>query len=207
MKECHLFFTFRNRKERQSQNTSGASLDKPFAFGFLPLFILDETFLADGLHPIALYRYEPQWNISSTYLELATSNEDNIGVHQQVAAGKGLSPLRDTFTVRSFLCSTEVTQDSTLLNILDWETKLPDSAEAFKAEFNRLKYCSEFERIKMIRHLFDSIFAILASSRNENGDIDATAFSALVNLLCKSARCHWPKHVVRSAKQIPMQRW
>lgn len=164
---------------------SGSSYDKPFAFGYLPLFAGDDTCLSDGMHQIHLYRHDPQWCIPSTYLDVPCIEQEAEEVASDATARKMLVPLRDSFSIRTFLCSTQLTQDPTLLRIMDWEKKIPNNAEALKAEFSRLKYCPEFECIKMIRHIFDALFAILASQRNEHGEVDGPAFSVLVNLLCK----------------------
>lgn len=188
MRNCHLFFTFRNRKERISGSTlsaGGSGVDKPFAFGYLPLFAQDDACLADGMHQLVLYRHDPQWSIPSTYLDVPSVLQDGPDTALDTVTNKVLVPSRDSFSVRSFLCSTQLTQDATLLKLLHWETKIPNDIDALKAEFIRLRYCPEFECIKMIRHIFDSIFAIMASPRNEHGEIDSLAFSVLVTLLCE----------------------
>jgi dedicator of cytokinesis protein 3 len=188
LRDCHLFFTFRNRKERSSSSNGlgGSAADKPFAFGYLPLFGGDDSCVPDGMHELVLYRYDPQWCTPVTYYDVPSTSQDQEAASQDTATMKMLIPLRDSFSVRTFLCSTQLTQDPTLLKILNWETKIPNDVDALKNEFNRLKYCPEYECIKMFRHIFDSIFAILASPRNEQGEIDGLAFSVLVTLLCGS---------------------
>lgn len=163
---------------------SGAS-DKPFAFGYLPLFGADEACLSDGMHQLALYRYDPQWSTPATYFDVPSTVSGEIEASQDTVNTKVLVSLRDSFSVRTFLCSTQLTQDPTLLKLLNWETSIPNDLQALRDEFNRLKYCPEFECIKMIRHVFDSIFAMLGSTRNEHGDIDGPAVNVLVTLLCE----------------------
>lgn len=188
MKDCHLYVAFRNRKEcssGSSLSSTGNSPDKPFAFGYLPLFSEDDSCISDGMHQLALYRYDPQWSTPGMYLDAQWSVSEP-GTPQDVTSSKVLVPLRDSFAVRTFLCSTQFTQDPTLLKLLNWETKIPDDMQELRDEFNRLKYCPEFECIKMIRPIMDSIFAIMASPRNENGEVDRLAVSVLVTLLCRS---------------------
>lgn len=183
MRQCHLFLTFRNRKERVANATAG--VDKPFAFAYLPMFGSDDACIPDGMHQLVLYRHDPQWCNPATYYDVPSTSQDDGKTLQDNAAMRVLAPLRDSFSIRTFLCSTQLTQDPTLLKILNWETRIPNDLESLKSEFMRLKYCPEFECIKMVRPLFDSIFAILGSGRNENGEVDTLAFSALVTLLCK----------------------
>lgn len=142
------------------------------------------------MHQLILYRFDPQWCSPNTYFDVPFTSPDNSTPFKDSASMKMLVPLGDSFSIRTFLCSTQLTQDPTLLKILNWETKIPNNLDALKAEFNRLKYCPEFECIKMIRHVFDSLFAILASPRNEHGEIDGLAFSVLVTLLCECPFFH-----------------
>jgi dedicator of cytokinesis protein 3 len=179
---CHLFFTIRNRKDRMS----GTRAEKPVAFGYISLFGGDSHCLADGMHQVALYRYDPQWTSPGLYLSLPSTMNDKMPLSEQNGTAHLPVPLRDSFAVRSFLCSTEITQDPTLLAILKWKTNVPTDLELLKSELNRLRYCPEHECVKMIRHIFDALFAVLSSRRNENGEVDTPAFSVLITLLCKS---------------------
>lgn len=190
MRHCHLFFTFRNRKERNINFSAAASADKPFAFAYLPILGDSDACIPDGMHQLVLYRYNSQWCNPATYYDVPSESQDDGKALQDTAAMKILVPLRDSFSIRTFLCSTQLTQDPTLLKILNWETKIPNDSESLKVEFQRLKYCPEFECIKMVRPIFDSLFAILASNRNENGEIDTLAFSVLVTLLCELHAVH-----------------
>ena len=193
MHECHLFFTLRNRRERQSSSgtispggSSPANADKPFAFGYLPLFGRDGAFLSDGSHRLVLYRYEAQWAIPSTYFEGPSTSQDAATAIVPAALAKALIPLRDSVTVRSFLCSTKLTQDPTLLRIMDRERQVVTDPAQLEQALVKLRYSPEFECIKMITSIFDSLFAILASTRNEGGQYDDIVLQAVVTLLGES---------------------
>lgn len=193
MQECHLFFTLRNRRERQSSSgtispggSSPTNAEKPFAFGYLPLFGRDGAFLSDGSHRLILYRYEAQWAVPSTYFEGPSTSQGAATSLVPAALAKALVPLRDSVTVRSFLCSTRLTQDPTLLRIMDWERQIAGDPAQLEEALVKLRYSPEFECIKMITSVFDSLFAILASTRNEGGQYDDTVLQAVVTLLGES---------------------
>lgn len=183
MSDCHVFFTFRNRRERAANHGITNQQEKPFAFAYLPLFGDEAAFVTDGSHNLVLYRHEGQWASSTAYLDgpATSAPEETLDIPQ--THSKVLVPLRDTLIVRTLLCSTKITQDPTLLRLLGWEMVSPFSTEDLKDTLERLKYCPEFECIKMITQVFDALFAILASNRNEGGELDEVVFSTLVNLL------------------------
>lgn len=49
----------------------------------------------------------------------------------------------------------------------------------------RIRFCAEFECVKTITSLFDALFGIMASSYNDDGELDNSVFSAIVTLLGK----------------------
>lgn len=202
MQDCHVFFTFRNRKERSSGgngttspnggSSSAGIAEKPFAFAYLPLFARESTFVPDGTHPLVLYRYDSQAAVPSSYFEgPATARSAAVDLIP-AALAKVLVPLKDSMTVRSFLCSTKLTQDPTLIKLINWERDLSNDPAGLKDTLVKLRYSPEFECIKMITHIFDSLFAILSSRLNEKGEVDELGFQAVVTLLGRfppSYRC------------------
>ncbi len=190
MQDYHLFFTFRNRKDRPAASAvnglaapgGAASLpDRPFAFAYLPLLNASAAFLADGSHQLVIYRFDQQGAMPSSYFEGPDTAQSTSTV--PAALAKVLVPLRDTLAIRSFLCSTRVTQDPTILQLISWEKHLTSDSARLQEALSKLRYSPEFECIKMITQIFDSLFAILASERNEDGALDGPVFQAVVTLL------------------------
>jgi dedicator of cytokinesis protein 3 len=180
MEHCHLFFTFRARSK---DRPPPGSIEKPFAFAYLPLFPNNGAFLADGSHSLNLFRYDRQAAQPQAYLEL-----EPITVAGQLPAvppalAKVVVPLRDSMVLRTFLCSTRYTQNEVLLKLLNWQRDLVDDPEELNAVLTKLRFCGEVEIIKFLRPIFDALFGILASSRNGQGEVDDLVFNALVTIL------------------------
>ncbi|KAG8997177.1 hypothetical protein FRB93_000463 [Tulasnella sp. JGI-2019a] len=192
MPDCHLFFTFRTRSSKDSKpstlnRSSEIPLsDRPFAFGYIPLFPENQAFLEDGSHTLVLYRAD---KFSSTILVKEYFGAPAIiraggraeGLPIPTALTRTLFPLRDSFTIRSFLCSTQFTANSVLVDLLN-SGKLQDKT-AVTAALTKFTFVGEMEIVKFLRDIFDSLFAILVSLLNEQGEVDDLVFNALVTVL------------------------
>lgn len=189
MQDFHLFFTFRNRPERRATTTNGfntasgtlTALERPFGFAYLPLMDASASFLPDGSHSLLIYRYDPQMAVPSSYFEGPNTTASKVIIPAGLA--KALVPLRDTLAIRSFLCSTQVTQDPTILQLVSWERSLKADPAGLQEALSKLRYSPEFECIKMITQIFESLFAILTSAHNENRALDSLVFQDIVTLL------------------------
>jgi len=188
MENCHMFFTFRlcSSKERSyGPRSSDSSPDKPFAYAYLPLFTDTRAFLEDGSHNLVLYRADKMSQVSSrdyygapAVLQVGHRPE---GLIIPANLSKTAVPIRDAFTIRSFLCSTRFTSNSVLLGLLNWEL-LQDKNELLTA-LSKFTFVGEVEIVKFLRDIFDSLFAILVSSANQQGEMDDLVFNALVTVL------------------------
>ncbi|KAG8964810.1 hypothetical protein FRC03_001343 [Tulasnella sp. 419] len=198
MPECHLFFTFRHRSSKekgtsislQGSHTSptgdgGANSERPFAFAYLPLFPDKQAFLEDGSHTLVLYKAEKMATINvkdyfnAPFVVKAKQRPESLPIPASLS--KTAVPSRDSFTIRSFLCSTMFTSNSVLLGLLHWE-KLNDKEEILTA-LSQFTFVGEMEIVKFLRDIFDSLFAILVSSVNQNNEMDDLVFNALVIVL------------------------
>lgn len=184
IEDCHLFFTFRNRQDKTNRNHTAGSIDKPFAFAFLPLFSGNMTFIPDGEHSLALFKYDKQSATPEVYCRCQPTLEPNQVVPEITSAlTKLLIPLKDTFIVRSFLCSTKHTQNEVLLKLMKWE-ELLDQPQLLRETLTKLKFASEVEICKFLRNIFDALFGVLVSRVNaEAKEYDDLIFNALVTLL------------------------
>lgn len=171
VQDCHLFFTFRNRTEKVKGGV--VSLDKPFAFAFLPFVSPSKTFIADGAHDLGLFRSDKRSAEPDVYLGSLSSPDGNAQ----------LAPIKDSFLVRTFLCSTYLTQDETLLRLMKWDNGLLDRSDDVHEVLAKLRFASEVEICKFLRVIFDALFGILASPQNDSSQWDAAIFTALVTLL------------------------
>ncbi|KZT56696.1 hypothetical protein CALCODRAFT_483819 [Calocera cornea HHB12733] len=191
MQTCHLFFTLRNRKtgDRSSMNpavrNAAPESDRPFAFGFLPLFPDGKAFVKDGEHNLLLFKADRlQQIMAPDYLDAPWSAADRSKLDQitiPANLAKSTSLTRDSLIIRSYLCSTRFTQNSVLLELLDWERL--SSTSQILAVLSRFTFGGEGEIVKFLRDIFDSLFSILVSSHNHHGDLDDAVFHALVTVI------------------------
>jgi dedicator of cytokinesis protein 3 len=187
MQHFHLFFTFRHRtaKERGSGGRGSDASERPFAFAYLPLFPDNRAFLQDGSHTLVLYRadkntsFTPETYYGAPPVLPSGQRPEGLPVPQHLARAAVAGP--DSLTIRSFLCSTKVTQNPELLGLLHWE-QLADKEELCTI-LSKFTFVGEVEIVKFLRDIFDSLFAILIGPINEQGDMDDLIFNALVTVL------------------------
>jgi dedicator of cytokinesis protein 3 len=187
MQHCHLFFTFRHRtaKERGNGVRGSDTSERPFAFAYLPLFPDNRAFLQDGSHTLVLYRadkntsFTPETYYGAPPVLPAGQRAELLPVPQHLS--RTAVPGPDSLTIRSFLCSTKVTQNPELLGLLHWE-QLADKQELCTI-LSKFTFVGEVEIVKFLRDIFDSLFAILIGHINEEGDMDDLIFNALVTVL------------------------
>lgn len=197
MQHCHLFITFRHRHSKEgrrevsglaSGGTGGsrnATEERPFAYAYLPLFPDSRAFLQDGPHTLVLYKADKLQSITPDMYYGApafvgpSQRPESIPVPAHLT--KTAVPSADTLIIRSFLCSTQITQNPELLGLLHWE-QLPEKNDLCTI-LSKFTFVSEVEIVKFLRDIFDSLFAILISKINEQGDMDDLIFQALVTVL------------------------
>jgi len=178
--DWHLFFTFRNRTGHRA-----LGLERPFAFAFQPLFPDQGAFLEDGSHTLVLYKADklnqitPDMYLNSSPWHLPNQRPEQLTISAELQ--KLASPLRDTLTIRSSLCSTKFTQNPVLLSLLKWD-QLVDK-DLLSTVLSKFTFVGEGEIVKFLRDIFDSLFGILVSSSNQTGEMDNLVFNALVTVL------------------------
>nr|POE46820.1 dedicator of cytokinesis protein 3 [Quercus suber] len=131
----------------------------PFALAWVPLWEA-EAFVRDGDHQVALHVYDEYSssivNGRGAYLGL-TPWHDRSNQDQENAAN---------LSIRTYLCSTEFSQDPNLLGLLNWrdypKPKLISLLERFS-------FVPEIEIVKLLSDVFAALFDILNEhSNNEN---------------------------------------
>ena len=129
----------------------------PFALAWIPLWESD-AFVRDGDHQVALYVYD-EYSSSiiggkGAYLALPPWHEKR----HEPAYGTSA-----TVSIRTFLCSTEYSQDPTVLGLLNWHNyhgaKLVELLERFS-------FVPEIEVVKLLGEIIDALFEILDEYAN-----------------------------------------
>lgn len=129
----------------------------PFALAWIPLWEAG-AFVRDGEHQVALYVYD-EYSSSmvggkGAYLALPPWNDRKTETAYGTAA---------TIAVRTYLCSTEYSQDPNLLGLLGWRqyhgAKLIELLERFS-------FVPEIEVVKMLEEIFEALFEILHEYAN-----------------------------------------
>ncbi|KAK4507047.1 hypothetical protein PRZ48_000781 [Zasmidium cellare] len=123
----------------------------PFALAWVPLWEY-EAFVRDGDHQVALYVYD-EYSSSiiggkGAYLALPPWHDKNDPAQQNAA----------TVSLRTFLCSTEYSQDPTLLGVLHWRNY---HGEQLIELLERFPFVPEIEIVKLLKDVFSALFEIL----------------------------------------------
>jgi len=160
--KTHLFFAFRHC----SSNDSKDKIDKNFAFGWVPLVQVDGTVLIDTTHNLTLYNWDTKLARGASYL---TETDP-----------KKLVALKDTFSFKTFLASTKLTQNVSLLRLLRWKSSTGSEMATILKNFT---FIGEIEIIKFVQDIFDALFSILDSEKNKDSSLDGLVFSALIFIL------------------------
>ncbi|KAL0072826.1 Deoxycytidine kinase 1 [Marasmius tenuissimus] len=173
----HLFFLFRNRSNKERTS--------PFAFAFLPLFPDARAFVEDGGHTLILYRADKLSQISSEMYLNSTSSVLADQRPEQVPISPDLQrlapPTKDVMSVRTSLCSTKLTQNVVLLNLLQLGNHF--RSRSALGHPLQLHFCWRGRDSQVFtRHLRFS-FAIMISNLNVTGELDDLVFNALVFVL------------------------
>jgi len=149
----------------------------PIALTWLPLSN-NGVFVRDGDHISMLYRHDDYTSSAlgnsslgeTGYLSLPWENSTSIPNHASVSCLK----------IRSFLCSTQFSQDDTLLGLLKWrETKSESDLIDILKKFG---YIPELEVVKLLGEVFDALFGLLVE-RAGREEFEDLVFNALVTVL------------------------
>lgn len=144
----------------------------PFALAWVPLWE-NEAFVRDGDHSVALYVYD-EYSSSiiggrGAYLALPPWHNRNDSGQANAA----------TVSIRTFLCSTEYSQDPNLLGMLSWRQyhgpKLMELLERFS-------YVPEIEVVKLLTDVFDALFEILHEYTNSEAYEDLIFYDFVIIL-------------------------
>ncbi|XP_065184733.1 dedicator of cytokinesis protein 2-like isoform X1 [Sycon ciliatum] len=171
----HLRFTFYHRPKDPSK-----SLKHGFSLAYVPLMQEDGTTLRDSTHKLFMYKCE-----GSVHKNL----DPNIYIKLPWQQSEFLPPLpikgsisytgRESFEIRTLVCSTKLTQNVDLLGLLKWRQQ-PDRLEE---NLKGLMRVSGEEIVKFLRDTFDALFAILDEDADRSGKLVFQCLVFIIRLL------------------------
>ncbi|GAP83641.2 putative sh3 domain-containing protein [Rosellinia necatrix] len=148
----------------------------PFAMSYLPLWDR-QAFMSDGSHSLLLYRIDehtqnaqPDSVGKGGYLSLPWSARTD--------SSEVTGPLA-VLRVESYLCSTQFSQDRTILGLLKWKDGPKSEISTL---LRQLIFVPEIEVVKLLSDVLDSLFSILVEHQG-NDEFEDLVFTALVRVL------------------------
>lgn len=155
-KHCHVKFIFRARHSQESKDKG----NKPFALAYVKLMAKDETAIQQGEHSLAVYRIDKKIDSDAmmhNYLSLPTKFNTANSPTGEKPSSQGFSFMpKDSFVIRTNLCSTRLTQDAQLLSLLNWQSNLSQLEQSLE----NLLQVDESEMVKFLQDILDALFNI-----------------------------------------------
>uniref|UniRef100_A0A8B9EK89 Dedicator of cytokinesis protein 4 n=1 Tax=Anser cygnoides TaxID=8845 RepID=A0A8B9EK89_ANSCY len=157
---------------------------KLFGFSFVPLMQENGRTLPDGTHELIVHKCEENTNLqdSSRYLKLPFSKGIFLGNNSQA-----VKTTKESFWITSFLCSTKLTQNGDMLDLLKWRTH-PDKIAGC---LSKLKEIDGSEIVKFLQDTLDTLFGILDENSQKYGSKVFDCLVHIINLLQDSKFHHF----------------
>ncbi|XP_035282476.1 dedicator of cytokinesis protein 4-like isoform X1 [Anguilla anguilla] len=173
----HVRFEFRHC------STKDKGEKKLFGFSFIPLMQEDGRTLPDGTHELIVHKCEENANLqdSARYLKLPFSKANLPGNNQAVKSTK------ESFWITSFLCSTKLTQNGDMLDLLKWRAH----PERINDSLTKLKEIDGSEIVKFLQDTLDTLFGILDENSQRYGLKVFDCLVHIINLLQDSKFQHF----------------
>ncbi|KAJ7415529.1 Dedicator of cytokinesis protein 3 [Pitangus sulphuratus] len=157
---------------------------KLFGFSFVPLMQENGRTLPDGTHELIVHKCEENTNLqdSGRYLKLPFSKGISLGNNSQA-----VKTTKESFWITSFLCSTKLTQNGDMLDLLKWRTH-PDKIAGC---LSKLKEIDGSEIVKFLQDTLDTLFGILDENSQKYGSKVFDCLVHIINLLQDSKFHHF----------------
>ncbi|KAJ9495803.1 Deoxycytidine kinase 1 [Exophiala xenobiotica] len=134
----------------------------PFALAWMPLWD-KQAFVSDGKHSLILHAYDKVTSSiiegRGAYLSLPWNNANYRTVHEGSFANIA------SLEVDTLLCSTEYSQDRTLVSLINW--KHQTSVQLLEL-LQKLTFVPEIEIVKQLRDVLDALFGVLVHKSGES---------------------------------------
>lgn len=196
--EAHIRIEFRH--------CSTKDRDKKFlGFSYLPLSDADGTVIPDKSHELYLYKCDPQlWE--------PMNEPQNLCKYTTLPYGPGAktNPIgkqqcfthssREMVTVSTFLLSTKLTQNSTLLNLFKWREYIDRNKKDFEGTLKEVLVLRGEEIVKFLQDILDTLFDTFTLYLTREDDGSALIFRVLVHifLLLDEPKYHHFKPVLNT---------
>uniref|UniRef100_A0A9J8B9D5 Dedicator of cytokinesis 4b n=1 Tax=Cyprinus carpio carpio TaxID=630221 RepID=A0A9J8B9D5_CYPCA len=173
----HVRFEFRHC------STKDKGEKKLFGFSFVPLMQEDGRTLPDGTHELIVHKCEENANLQdcARYLKLPFSKSDLPGNSQTMKGTK------ESLWITSFLCSTKLTQNGDMLDLLKWRAH----PERISNSLSKLKEIDGSEIVKFLQDTLDTLFGILDESSQRYALKVFDCLVHIINLLQDSKFQHF----------------
>ncbi|XP_020569978.1 dedicator of cytokinesis protein 4 isoform X4 [Oryzias latipes] len=173
----HVRFEFRHC------STKDKGEKKLFGYSFVPLMQEDGRTLPDGTHELIIHKCEENTNLAdcSRYLKLPCSKA-NLPSNNQT-----LKSTKESFWITSFLCSTKLTQNGEMLDLLKWRAH----PERILDSLSKLKEIDGSEIVKFLQDTLDTLFGILDENSQRYGLKVFDSLVHIINLLQDSKFQHF----------------
>ncbi|ELK12672.1 Dedicator of cytokinesis protein 4 [Pteropus alecto] len=175
---AHIRFEFRHCSTKEKGEK------KLFGFSFVPLMQEDGRTLPDGTHELIVHKCEENTNLqdATRYLSLPFSKGVFLGNNNQATKAT-----KESFWITSFLCSTKLTQNGDMLDLLKWRTH-PDKITGC---LSKLKEIDGSEIVKFLQDTLDTLFGILDENSQKYGSKVFDSLVHIINLLQDSKFHHF----------------
>lgn len=134
----------------------------PFALAWMPLWD-KQAFITDGKHSLILHAYDKVTSSiiqgRGAYLSLPWNNSNYRTIHEGAIATIA------SLEVITLLCSTEFSQDRTLVTLINW--KHQTSVQLLDI-LQKLTFVPEIEIVKQVKEVLDSLFGVLVHKSGES---------------------------------------
>ncbi|CAJ1055010.1 dedicator of cytokinesis protein 4b isoform X2 [Xyrichtys novacula] len=173
----HVRFEFRHC------STKDKGEKKLFGYSFVPLMQEDGRTLPDGTHELIIHKCEENTSLAdcSRYLKQPFSKA-NLPANNQTLKGT-----KESFWITSFLCSTKLTQNGDMLDLLKWRAH----PERINDSLSKLKEIDGSEIVKFLQDTLDTLFGILDESSQRYGLKVFDSLVHIINLLQDSKFQHF----------------
>ncbi|XP_054910667.1 dedicator of cytokinesis protein 4b isoform X1 [Poeciliopsis prolifica] len=162
----HVRFEFRHC------STKDKGEKKLFGYSFVPLMQEDGRTLPDGTHELIIHKCDENTSLAdcSRYLKLPYSKA-NLPTNSLTLKGN-----KESFWITSFLCSTKLTQNGDMLDLLKWRAH----PERINDSLSKLKEIDGSEIVKFLQDTLDTLFGILDESSQR---YSLKVFDSLVHII------------------------
>lgn len=169
----HVRFEFRHCSTKEKTDP------KLFGFSFVRLMEPSGATIGDGSHELFVYKCEDAQKLNAAmYLKLPSWQNDNQAQSDNHAQSMFHKSSKEVMTIRTFLCSTKLTQNADLLSLLKWRTH----PEMIQDSLTRVLRLKDEELVKFLQDVLDALFAMFSNEEGNSTEHSGLVFHVLVSI-------------------------